>query len=281
MQREIDDLKRKLHHAQQRQSRSRLDAPSDDESDDDYRRRSRTPPSSTSTTASNHDIYPSLLLLFNMMSMMIVKLDYNNYLVWRLQIEVILEAYSMINFIEDSNGAPDHFLKDSSTSAIEAEAIIIITEVVAMVEAMVTVNPMGILVLVMVVRLMDLMAMVKVHSLDLLLVQNGHTTLDCYDRMNFAYQGRHALAKLVSMATSSMATVASSNQNSFWLTDTGAFDHVTPDLVQLSLHQQPTVGNESVTVGSWQELLVTHFGNGKILYKGLSKDGVYPIPLLH
>ena len=151
--------------------------------------------------------------------------------------------------------------------------------------------------------------------------------------MNFAYQGRHALAKLVSMATSSMATVASSNQNSFWLTDPGAFDHVTPDLVQLSLHQQPTVGNESVTVGSWQELLVTHFGNGKlvtpshnfklnnilfvpqlasnllfvhklclqnnafcyfdaykfsiqdlptgkILYKGLSKDGVYPIPLL-
>jgi len=83
--------------------------------------------------------------------------------------------------------------------------------------------------------------------------------------MNFAYQGRHALAKLVSMATSSMATVASSNQNSFWLTDTGAFDHVTPDLVQLSLHQQPTVGNESVTVGSWQELLVTHFGNGKLV----------------
>jgi len=43
-----------------------------------------------------------------------------------------------------------------------------------MVEAMVTVNPMGILVLVMVVRLMDLMAMVKVHSLDLLLVQVHH-----------------------------------------------------------------------------------------------------------
>ena len=64
---------------------------------------------STSTTAANHDIYPSLLLLFNMVSMMTVKLDYNNYLVWRHQIEVILEAYSMINFIEDSNGAPDIF----------------------------------------------------------------------------------------------------------------------------------------------------------------------------
>ena len=45
MQREIDDLKRKLHHAQQRRSRSRPDIPSNDESDDDYRWRSRTPPS--------------------------------------------------------------------------------------------------------------------------------------------------------------------------------------------------------------------------------------------
>lgn len=69
--------------------------------------------SSTSTTASNHGINPSLLLLSNMASMMTMKLDYNNYLVWRHQIEVILEAYSLINFIEDSNGAPDPFMKDS------------------------------------------------------------------------------------------------------------------------------------------------------------------------
>jgi len=44
---------------------------------------------------------------------MTMKLDYNNYLVWRHQIEVILEAYSLISFIEDSNGAPDPFMKDS------------------------------------------------------------------------------------------------------------------------------------------------------------------------
>ena len=69
--------------------------------------------SSTSTTASNHGINPSLLLLSNMASMMTMKLDYNNYLVWRHQIEVILEAYSLISFIEDSNGAPDPFMKDS------------------------------------------------------------------------------------------------------------------------------------------------------------------------
>ncbi|XP_030933882.1 uncharacterized protein LOC115959579 [Quercus lobata] len=54
MQQEIDNLKRKLHHAQQRQSQSRLDMPSDDESDDDYRRRLRTPPSETFSHEEEH-----------------------------------------------------------------------------------------------------------------------------------------------------------------------------------------------------------------------------------
>ena len=54
MQREIDDLKRKLYHAQQRQSRSKLDAPSDDENEDDYRQRSRTPPSETFSHEEEH-----------------------------------------------------------------------------------------------------------------------------------------------------------------------------------------------------------------------------------
>ena len=54
MQREIDDLKRKLCHAQQRQSHSRPDIPSDDENDDDYRQRSRTPPSETFSYKEEH-----------------------------------------------------------------------------------------------------------------------------------------------------------------------------------------------------------------------------------
>ena len=95
--------------------------------------------------------------------------------------------------------------------------------------------------------------------------KNGHTALDCYHRMNFAYQGRHAPAKLASMAVSSMAAAANSTQNSQQLTNTGASNHVTPDLAQLSLHQQPTVGNESITIGNEQELPVTHIGNGKLI----------------
>ena len=45
MQREINNLKSKLCHAQRRRSHSSLDMPSRDESDDDYGQRSRTPPS--------------------------------------------------------------------------------------------------------------------------------------------------------------------------------------------------------------------------------------------
>ena len=44
---------------------------------------------------------------------MTVKLDYGNYIVCKHQIEVILETYSMINILDDSIAAPDHFLKDS------------------------------------------------------------------------------------------------------------------------------------------------------------------------
>ena len=58
----------------------------------------------------------SLLLLSNMSSMMTIKLDYGNYIIWKYQIEVILETYSMIDILNDSITAPDHFLKDSSSN---------------------------------------------------------------------------------------------------------------------------------------------------------------------
>ena len=45
MQREIDDLKKKLRCAQRKWSPSSFDVSSNDEEDASYRRRSRTPPS--------------------------------------------------------------------------------------------------------------------------------------------------------------------------------------------------------------------------------------------
>lgn len=46
--------------------------------------------------------------------------------------------------------------------------------------------------------------------------KNGHIALDCYHLMNFAYQGKHAPAKL---ASNSMAAAANSATGSTWLTD--------------------------------------------------------------
>ena len=64
--------------------------------------------------SSSLPVNSSLLLLSNMSSMMTVKLDHGNYVVWKHQIEVILDTYSMIDVLDNSLTAPDRFLKDSS-----------------------------------------------------------------------------------------------------------------------------------------------------------------------
>uniref|UniRef100_A0A2N9F9H0 Reverse transcriptase Ty1/copia-type domain-containing protein n=1 Tax=Fagus sylvatica TaxID=28930 RepID=A0A2N9F9H0_FAGSY len=89
----------------------------------------------------------------------------------------------------------------------------------------------------------------------------GHTAIDCYHRMDFAFQGKHPPPKLAAMAFSSNASTSNC-----WVSDTGATDHFTPDLANL---QQPKDynGNDGVT----------DIPSGKVLYKGLSEAGLYPI----
>ena len=43
-----------------------------------------------------------LLLLNNMSNLMSIKVDSLNYIVWKLQISTILDAYSMIDHINDT-----------------------------------------------------------------------------------------------------------------------------------------------------------------------------------
>ena len=54
MQGEIDQLKKKLHHAQRKQTPTPSDSYSDDEKDSGYRRRSRTPPSESFSYEEEH-----------------------------------------------------------------------------------------------------------------------------------------------------------------------------------------------------------------------------------
>ena len=54
MQREIDDLKKKLHYAQRKRSPSSSDVSSNDEEDASYRQMSRTPPSESFSYNEEH-----------------------------------------------------------------------------------------------------------------------------------------------------------------------------------------------------------------------------------
>ena len=54
LQREIEDLKRKLRHAQRKQTPSNSDVSSNDEGDASYRERSETPPSESYSYEEEH-----------------------------------------------------------------------------------------------------------------------------------------------------------------------------------------------------------------------------------
>uniref|UniRef100_A0A2N9H369 CCHC-type domain-containing protein n=1 Tax=Fagus sylvatica TaxID=28930 RepID=A0A2N9H369_FAGSY len=123
----------------------------------------------------------------------------------------------------------------------------------------------------------------------------GHQALDCYHRMDFAYQGRHPPAKLAAMASTSNGAQAGES----WLTDTGATDHLTANMNNLNVHT-PYKGTDQVAVGNGQSIPINNIGtvhklckdnncccyfdsnkfliqdlpSGKVLYKGLSENGL-------
>uniref|UniRef100_A0A2N9J418 Integrase catalytic domain-containing protein n=1 Tax=Fagus sylvatica TaxID=28930 RepID=A0A2N9J418_FAGSY len=83
----------------------------------------------------------------------------------------------------------------------------------------------------------------------------GHTALDCYQRMNFSYQGRHPPAKLAAMAT---ATPPSPYPHqTTWISDTGATDHFTPDLHNIPDNQAYS-DSQLVSVGNGNQLPISH-----------------------
>nr|POE50235.1 hypothetical protein CFP56_45836 [Quercus suber] len=70
--------------------------------------------SSTSSSSSVNVMNQPLLLLSNMSNMMTVKLDNTNYIVWKHQITMVLETYSLFELLEEPQLTPDKYLKDLS-----------------------------------------------------------------------------------------------------------------------------------------------------------------------
>jgi hypothetical protein len=89
----------------------------------------------------------------------------------------------------------------------------------------------------------------------------GHYAIDCYHRMNFAYQGKNPTTKLAAMASASNLHYTQNAET--WLTDTGATDHITANANNLS-PQAPYQGQEQVSVGNGQNLPIQNIGNSQL-----------------
>jgi transposase InsO family protein len=88
----------------------------------------------------------------------------------------------------------------------------------------------------------------------------SHQALDCYHRLDFAFQGRHPSAQLAAMAAYSPE---SHEVEQPWYLDNSANHHVTSELEKLSL-QEPYQGPDSVQVGNGGGLQIAHTGSSLI-----------------
>ena len=75
---------------------------------------SSSPSSKSSLTnpSTNHSHQAQMFLLSNISNFVSVKLDHNNYLIWKFQITSILDAYSFMEYIDGSIASPPKFLSD-------------------------------------------------------------------------------------------------------------------------------------------------------------------------
>uniref|UniRef100_A0A2N9FH14 Retrovirus-related Pol polyprotein from transposon TNT 1-94-like beta-barrel domain-containing protein n=1 Tax=Fagus sylvatica TaxID=28930 RepID=A0A2N9FH14_FAGSY len=89
----------------------------------------------------------------------------------------------------------------------------------------------------------------------------GHSSIDCFQGMNQAYEGRVPTQKLTTMAD-----VASMNTPRItWISNTGASNHITLDLANLVIHNDYH-GKDRVAVGNGVGLSIAHIDSNKILH---------------
>jgi transposase InsO family protein len=87
--------------------------------------------------------------------------------------------------------------------------------------------------------------------------KTSHSALDCFHRMDYAYQGRHPPPQLAAMVAQTNSTF----EEKPWFADSGANAHITRDLENLSIQPQPFQGPESVAVGNGASLTIEHTGS--------------------
>jgi hypothetical protein len=84
--------------------------------------------------------------------------------------------------------------------------------------------------------------------------REGHQTLNCFNLMNYSFQGRHPPTKLAVMVVEVNTTYLNQHQ---WYADNGANIHVTSDIANLST-SQPYEGDDSVRIGNGTSFIISY-----------------------
>uniref|UniRef100_A0A2N9HWL8 Retrovirus-related Pol polyprotein from transposon TNT 1-94 n=1 Tax=Fagus sylvatica TaxID=28930 RepID=A0A2N9HWL8_FAGSY len=121
--------------------------------------------------------------------------------------------------------------------------------------------------------------------------RGGHTALELFHRMNFAYQGRQPPVKLAAIASTNMSQGIQSQistqspyptESTCWISDSGATDHFTPNITHMPSYQEYQ-GQDGVTDNNASfyfdasKFRIQDLPTGNLLYSSLSENGLYPI----
>ncbi|KAF8403163.1 hypothetical protein HHK36_011260 [Tetracentron sinense] len=86
--------------------------------------------------------------------------------------------------------------------------------------------------------------------------RDGHIALHCHNRFNHAFLPENG-------SPANALYAAQSYPHEIWYPDSGATNHITSDLANLSLHSEYT-GNDSMKVGDGTGLPIQHIGNSSL-----------------
>jgi hypothetical protein len=99
--------------------------------------------------------------------------------------------------------------------------------------------------------------------------KRSHKALDCYHRMDYAYQGRHPPTQLAAMVAHTNGDLETQD----WLADSGANTHVTADQSNIS-DAQPFAGADTVGMGNGAGLDMHSIGSSIV-----HSNATHPTPL--
>ncbi|KAJ0007471.1 hypothetical protein Pint_30711 [Pistacia integerrima] len=90
--------------------------------------------------------------------------------------------------------------------------------------------------------------------------REGHQAVDCFNGMNYSFQGRHPPTKLAAMVAEANTTYLNQHQ---WYADSGANIHATFDAANLAT-SQPYEGTDTVGVANGPGLIISRTSNATI-----------------